>query len=150
VTTVSRRQLRDRLAAIPVRFAAASSAAARQPNPAGEWSVREVVLHELVTEEAVWLPRLRMVAEQNGPAWPWVEPGLGEMPDPRSLESVLAAFAAARGTTIAHLDALDDAGWARTGNHATYGVLDVAGLMERAIDHDEEHAIDIERRAAAS
>ena len=35
--------------------------------------------------------------------------------------------------------ALDDAGWARTGTHATFGELDVSALMLRAIDHDEEH-----------
>ena len=112
--------------------------------------MREVVLHELVTEEGVWRPRLRMVAEHDHPAWPWVEPGLGETPDPRPLEALVEAFAAARQETVEHLDALDDAGWARTGTHATYGVLDVAGLMQRAIDHDGEHAADIERRAAAS
>jgi hypothetical protein len=39
-------------------------------------------------------------------------------------------------TTLA---ALGDVGWGRTGTHATYGVLDVAGLMSRAVDHDEEH-----------
>ncbi len=27
----------------------------------------------------------------------------------------------------------------RTGVHATYGRLDVAGLLRLAIDHDEEH-----------
>ena len=149
MTTERQRQLRDRLAAIPVRLAAACPAASQVPEPTGEWSVREIVLHELVTEEGVWHPRLRMVAEQDHPAWPWVEPGLGETPDTRPLGALVEAFAAARSATIASLDALDDVGWARTGTHATYGVLDVAGLMERAINHDEEHALDVERRAAA-
>jgi hypothetical protein len=45
----------------------------------------------------------------------------------------------ARVSTLTTLAALDDLGWARTGTHATFGVLDVAGLMVRAIDHDEEH-----------
>jgi hypothetical protein len=46
---------------------------------------------------------------------------------------------------MATLDALDEAGWARTGTHATFGVLDVAGLMVRAIDHDDEHLRSFER-----
>jgi hypothetical protein len=52
---------------------------------------------------------------------------------------IVAAFAAARAATVATVRALDDAGWARFGTHATYGVLDVEGLLARAIDHDHEH-----------
>jgi hypothetical protein len=37
------------------------------------------------------------------------------------------------------LDALGPSGWARTGTHDTYGVLDVAALMAVAADHDDEH-----------
>ena len=41
--------------------------------------------------------------------------------------------------SVAILDGFDDAAWARTGVHATYGVLDVAALLRLAIDHDAEH-----------
>ena len=34
---------------------------------------------------------------------------------------------------------LDEAGWARTGRHATFGQLDAEGLLRLAVDHDEEH-----------
>ena len=37
------------------------------------------------------------------------------------------------------LDALGPEGWSRTGTPDTYGVLDVAGLMTVAADHDDEH-----------
>ncbi len=40
---------------------------------------------------------------------------------------------------------LDDAGWARFGTHVTYGVLDVAGLLNLAIDHDEDHLAGLAR-----
>jgi len=43
------------------------------------------------------------------------------------------------------LDALGPAGWARTGTHDTFGVLDVAGLMEKALDHDDEHLASLRR-----
>ena len=39
----------------------------------------------------------------------------------------------------AALRALDEAGWARSGTHATCGALDVAGLLLVAVDHDNEH-----------
>ena len=56
-----------------------------------------------------------------------------------------AAFAQARAQSVATVRALDDAGWARSGTHATEGVLDVAGLLRMAIDHDEEHLLGIAR-----
>jgi hypothetical protein len=43
--------------------------------------------------------------------------------------------------------AFDDAGWARTGVHATYGRLDVAALLRLAADHDDEHLAALEARA---
>ena len=56
-----------------------------------------------------------------------------------SLESLLDTYRAARSRTVAMLTALDEPGWARTGTHETFGVLDISGLLSRAIDHDEEH-----------
>jgi hypothetical protein len=43
------------------------------------------------------------------------------------------------------LTALDEAGWARSGTHATYGALDVAGLLRVAADHDDDHIAVLER-----
>ena len=53
-----------------------------------------------------------------------------------TLDRLLDVYRAARAATIDSLVAID---WLRTGTHATFGTLDVAGLMERAVDHDEEH-----------
>jgi DinB superfamily len=134
--TPEQRKLRDAVAAVPDRLAAAIASA--PPTPAGEWTPSEVLRHLLAVEDEVWQPRLRQLATEPEPHWPWYEPGLAAF-DPNSWESVLEAFAAARRKTAAQLDALDDAGWAKAGIHATYGRLDVAGLMRRALDHDEEH-----------
>ena len=54
-------------------------------------------------------------------------------------------FAKRRAKSVATVRALDEAGWARFGTHATYGRLDVAGLLRLAIDHDEEHLAGIAR-----
>jgi uncharacterized damage-inducible protein DinB len=135
--TPTQQQLRDRLAAVPARV---TEAAARAAEPAeGEWSARQIVLHLIAVEDEVWLARLGQLAAEPNPEWPWVEPTFAYFPGDDSLENVVAAFATRRAATVAQLDALDDAGWARTGTHATYGLLDVAGLVQRAVDHDEEH-----------
>jgi hypothetical protein len=57
----------------------------------------------------------------------------------RPLSDVLDAFADARAATLARTRGLDDGGWARVGVHATYGRLDVAGLLAVALDHDRDH-----------
>ena len=135
----TRADLRRRLAEVTQRLAVATRAAVDQSVPDGEWTPAEVVRHLIAVEDEVWHGRLRQLATEERPRWPWTEPDrwLGD-PD-ASLEDLLLVYADRRGITLAILGGLDDAGWARTGVHATYGVLDVAALMTRAIDHDEEH-----------
>ncbi len=84
---------------------------------------------------------------EDDPHWSWTEPGLAPGLDGMpSLLEILTVFAAARaGQSVATVRALDEAGWARFGTHATYGRLDVAGLLRLAIDHDEEHLAGIAR-----
>ena len=147
-SAAERRALRDGLAAVPARLAAAATSAAGRPRAPGEWSAAEVVRHLLTVEEDVWLQRLRQVTHETRPRWPWIEPGLGRPRRGRALAWLLDAYTARRGETVRYLDGLDAAGWMRSGIHATYGVLDVAGLLRRALAHDEEHLADLERRAA--
>ena len=114
-------------------------AAADRPVTPGEWGPAEVVRHLIAVEGEIWQSRLARVAAEDDPHWPWTEPGLAPGFDTASLESIVAAFAAARATTASMVTQLDDAGWARHGTHATYGVLDIEGLLRLAIDHDETH-----------
>jgi hypothetical protein len=139
MTDDRRADLRRRLVEVPDRLAVAARAAADRLVPDGEWAPADVVRHLIAVEEDVWHGRLRQLATENRPRWPWTEPDrwLGS-PD-ASVDDLLAVYADRRGSTIDILDALDDEGWSRTGDHATYGTLDVAALMTRAIDHDEEH-----------
>ena len=55
------------------------------------------------------------------------------------MDALLARFAGARASTVDTVSAMDDAAWARSGVHASFGRLDVGGLVRNAIDHDEEH-----------
>lgn len=144
--TPAQRELRDRVAQTP---ALVTEAAARAGDPVkGEWSARQIALHLIAVEDEVWQARLAQLAAEPNPEWPWVEPTFAFFPGDDSLENVVAAFATRRAATVAQLDELDDAGWARTGTHATYGVLDVAALVRRAVDHDAEHVQALEALAA--
>jgi hypothetical protein len=136
---VSRDELVEAFAAFPDRLGVAARAATGRTVPAGEWGPNEIVRHLIAVEAEVWQARLARVAVEDDPHWTWTEPGQAPGFDDAGLESVLTAFAAARATTVATVRALDDAGWARHGTHATYGRLDVEGLIGLAIDHDRDH-----------
>src|SRR3989304_6314425 len=137
--TPGRQALRDALAALPDRVAAAVAMLARSPEaePApGAWSAREVALHLAAVEVEVWRPRLDALAAAAFPEGPWVEPGTWTGAGGGAFPPPLGIFRRERATTVARLEALDDAGWDRRGRHAVYGVLDVAGLLRIALDHD--------------
>jgi hypothetical protein len=146
--TPEQRRLREAMAATPDRAAAAATASPVPPDAApasGEWSAREVLLHLAAVEEVVWQARLHALATEAFPHWPWTEPGLWAGPGADSWDGALAVFTERRAATVARLDALDEAGWARRGRHDTYGVLDVAALLRIALDHDAEHLAQIGR-----
>jgi hypothetical protein len=136
---VNRDELVEAFAGFPQRVSVAARAAADQPIAAGEWGPAEVVRHLIAVEAEVWRARLARVAAEDDPQWSWTEPGLAPGFDDARLDQILAAFAAARATTTAIVRSLDEAGWARHGTHATYGRLDVEGLLRIAIDHDASH-----------
>jgi hypothetical protein len=134
-----RARLVRRLATVPPRLATAARAAAPEAPARGEWAPSDVVRHLIAVELEVWHPRLAQLAAEEHPRWPWVEPGPWAGEPGALLDRLLDIHAAARATTVATLEALGEAGWARTGAHATFGELDAAGLMTKAIDHDDEH-----------
>ncbi len=117
----------EAFAAFPQRLEVVARAAARRPTPAGEWGPSEVVRHLVAVEREVWQARFAQIAGEDDPHWGWTEPGLEPSLEGASLDEILAAFEARRAATATTVRALDDAGWARYGTHATYGVLDVAG-----------------------
>jgi DinB superfamily len=135
----SRETIVEHLAAIPARLTEAARGAPPEPTAPGEWTPTDVVRHLIAVEKLVWQPRLARLAAEDHPHWAWVEPDRWMAEPGASLERLLATYRLARASTVDMLAALDDAGWARTGTHATFGVLDAAGLMARAVDHDEEH-----------
>jgi hypothetical protein len=137
--------MRDCVAAAPDRLAAAARAADPEPPAPGEWPPTDVVRHLIAVEDEVWHPRLRQLVEEDEPQWAWVEPDRWQGAPDATLDELLAVHRALKVTTVALLDALGDEGWAKTGVHATYGRLDAAGLMQKALDHDDEHIASLER-----
>jgi len=147
---VARRTLLDRLAAGPSGMAsvALQVAAAEAPGgtPPGEWTAREAVAHLAAVEAAVFQARLDQLAAGEAPMWAWTEPGPLDTQETATLDGALGTFAALRSGTLARVTGLDEAGWARAGTHATYGRLDVAGLLGVVVDHDDEHLAALEAR----
>jgi hypothetical protein len=135
----ARASLIERFATFPERVAAAARAADGAPRTDGEWTPEQVIRHLIAVETIVHRARLLDVAVDDAPVWSWTEPGpwLGE-PD-LDLTGVIDRFADLRAGTVASLKALDASAWTRSGTHATYGKLDVAGLLGLATDHDEDH-----------
>jgi len=140
-----RRDLVDRLASVPGRLSGAALAASPEPPALGEWTPSDVVRHLIAVEQLVWHARLADLAADDHPTWPWTEPDRWAGDPGAPLDRLLATYATARASTVATLESLDEAGWAKTGTHATYGELDVTALMLRAVDHDEEHLGSFER-----
>jgi hypothetical protein len=131
--------VRLRLAAFPAALGVAARGAPQEPPAPGEWTPSEIVRHLIAVEEEVWHPRIGQLQTEEHPRWRWVEPGQWLGAPAAGLDDVLATHAQVRAATLALLDDLGPGGWARTGTHDTYGVLDLAGLMTVAADHDDEH-----------
>lgn len=146
-----RQPLLDRLSALPREVADAAKSASDKPEPEGEWPARTVVIHLIASDSDIWQPRLRQMGIEDNPRWKWTEPDL-EAWERRfatySLEDLLDFCASVRRSTLGYLNNLSDAGWARVGTHATFGVLDVAGLCREIIRHDEEHLAELKKRAS--
>lgn len=144
-----RARVLERLAAGPPRIAAAARrAAALESGPvAGAgWTAREVAGHLWLVEHVVFQARLDELAAGGSPRWAWTEPGTPAPGDNPTLDEALDRFAAGRAETLAGVGALDEPGWSRSGTHATFGRLDVVGLLEVIADHDDEHHDDLAGR----
>ena len=124
---------------------APEAAAARGGRAPDGWSEREIVAHLVRVDREVFQVRLRDLTGAVRAAVVVGRTGRGAWA--RDAGHPRRRFATVRAATIAHLAGLDDAGWARSGVHATYGRLDVAALLGIAIDHDADHIAELERRA---
>ncbi len=131
------------LEAFPTRLREAAFEAAPRPVTAGEWGPNEVVRHLMACEVEVHQSRLTDLATHEAPEWGWAEPGPWPGEPWLTLAELLDRFAALRSSTLVTVADLDDAGWSRSGRHATLGVFDLRGLLANAVDHDEQHLMEL-------
>ena len=136
---MSRDELVEAFAGFPDRFADAARVAETRPFPDGEWGPREIGRHLIAVEREVWWTRFASIFKEDEPHWSWLEPGLEPGMENATLDEVLKRHAEVRARSVAILDGFDEAAWARTGVHATFGRLDAAGLLGIVTDHDNEH-----------
>ena len=134
-----RDELLERLATFPDRVSIAARDASTRPTPEGEWTPAQVMRHLVAVDLEVHQRRLADLAGGGDPTWSWQEPGPWPDEPGLGLDGVLDRFSETRDRTVVTFRALDAAGWARAGRHATYGRLDPEGLLRLALDHDEEH-----------
>ena len=146
---VDQASVRARLAGFPTALADATRGAPPEPPAPGEWTPIEIVRHLIAVEEEVWHRRIGQLQTEEHPRWRWVEPGQWLGAPGAGLDDVLATHARVRAATLALLDNVGPDVWARTGTHDTYGLLDVAGLMAVAADHDDEHLASLRRGVAS-
>ena len=137
-----RDELVGRFASFPERLADAARAAHGRPVPPGVWTPDVVVRHLIAVEGEVWRSRLAELVAGGEPHWSRMEPGPAPGFPDASLDDLLGVFTELRAGTVGFLRSFDLVadGWDRAGIHATYGRLDVAGLLRVAIEHDDEHA----------
>ena len=133
-----------------VRIVQRWQAAGAEPQArVGEWSAADVVRHLIAVEWHVVNARLDSLDAGPEPAWSWAEPGPAEDIGDGSLAAAAVVFAASREATVDRIRAFTPDDWRRAGIHATYGRLDVAGLLELMIEHDDHHLDALEALGAS-
>jgi hypothetical protein len=118
----------------------------------GEWAIVEVVAHVGDTDERA-LGRVRRMLGEDDPVLPGYDQEALAV-ERRYLEmnpdEMLERFEQIRREHLAVLDALDDAGWRRTGTHAEQGPMDVQLYETHVAGEDVDHLAQIARMVPAA
>jgi uncharacterized damage-inducible protein DinB len=108
----------------------------------GEWCLNEVMAHLSELESRLFLPRFRLMATEDRPAFAAFDVAGWERERDRRREPFdrsLAEFTRARGATIDFLAALAPAALSRVGVSGFFGPMTLAQYATHAADHDREH-----------
>jgi DinB superfamily len=114
--------------------------------PAGtaeDWGPPQVVAH-LVDVDKLFRTRIQSMLAQETPYLKSFHPEVGPKGVAQELRPQLEAFANERGELISLLMNLPLKGWERTGVHDEYGQISVEDLIEKLINHDDNHLKQIE------
>jgi hypothetical protein len=115
----------------------------------GEWNPREIV-HHLADSEMTSAVRLRLLIAQDAPTIVGYdqEEFVRRLFSDRPMEPSLAAFAAARASTIPILRRLSEEQWQRAGTHTESGRYSVMEWLQIYARHAHDHADQIRRARA--
>ena len=113
----------------------------------GEWTPATILGHVSQVDEQVWLVRIdQMVhAHRDGavvPNYEWWEPDAEETAvtfEGVTLDDAAGLVMASRISILTKLRDLADEDWDARAIHATFGEIDVRGLVLEILAHDEEH-----------
>ncbi len=114
---------------------------ARQPRP-GEWSIREVLVHILMSQDLLAGRVRRMLAEDNPSLTAMSAWNLEELEE-TSARDIFESFRSSREKTVAELKAAAPTGWWRTGQHEEFGRVTVLQQASYFAKHDHNHLTQI-------
>jgi hypothetical protein len=91
-----------------------------------------------VTEEECFAARLRRLIEEDNPQFEYYDNAQRNFDDYDLLDS-LASWERQRKSILDRVRDLSQEDVRRVGRHAVYGELNVIGLLQLMLQHDEEH-----------
>jgi hypothetical protein len=119
----------------------------------GIWSPYEVVAHLTDLEQTAWLPRLRLILDNDNPVLPPVDrEAFRRTTALRPLPALLNEFRALRHANLASLGSipLDDATLRRPARHPAAGPVQLSHLLATWAAHDLTHLHQLTRLLAGS
>jgi len=112
----------------------------------GSWSAREVVHHLADSETMAYIRLRRLIAEDNPLIGGYDEPVWAQrLHYDRPIATSLAVLTSVRAASLALLESLSEAEWAREGTHSETGRYTVEGWLGIYTRHAAEHADQIRR-----
>lgn len=122
----------------------------RKPSPA-DWSPRQIV-HHLADSEMTGAIRLRRLLAEDSPHIQGYDEGefARTLYYDRLIEASLAAFKAARESTVPILERMSDDQWKRSGKHSEHGDYSVEFWLELTAAHAHDHAEQIRAARGSS
>ena len=113
----------------------------------GEWPPATILGHVSQVDEQVWLVRIDQMVDTHRdgaavPTYEWWEPDAEQTAaifEGTTLDDAAGLVMASRISILTKLRDLADEDWDARAIHATFGEIDVRGLVLEILAHDEEH-----------
>ncbi|MEW5991340.1 MAG: DinB family protein [Chloroflexota bacterium] len=137
---------RTGIADLEAALAAVTDIDLDRPQPAGEWTARQVVHHLADSESMAYIRLRRLIAEDDPVIHGYDEPEWARrLHYDRPIDASVAVVRAVRAASLQLLESLTPSEWARTGTHSESGSYSVERWLEIYADHTHDHADQIRR-----